>query len=167
MAEAHSTSPLPSVVHLACFVVGEATFALEVECVREVVGTGAITRLPNAPTLIEGVIDLRGSLIPVLDLARVLGLGEGPVNDRTRVAVLDFRDLVFGLRVDAATEVLSIDTSRLEDVPALATDVGYDVIRSMVRREGQSPVMLLSLDNLIASIECSALSGATPGRDAS
>jgi purine-binding chemotaxis protein CheW len=163
MAEANATSPPPSMVNLACFTIGDATYALEVECVREIVRMAKIAPLPNAPDLIEGVIDLRGSLIPVLDLARVLGRGEGRSDARARVAVLDFGGLVSGLWVDSATQVLTLEASRLEDVPDLATHAGYDAVCSMVRREAESPVMVLSLDSVIESIYRSAPSRAAVG----
>jgi purine-binding chemotaxis protein CheW len=163
MAEANATSPPTSMVNLACFTIGDATYALEVECVREIVRMAKIAPLPNAPDLIEGVIDLRGSLIPVLDLARVLGRGEGRSDARARVAVLDFGGLVFGLWVDSATQVLTLEASRLEDVPDLATHAGYDAVCSMVRREAESPVMVLSLDSVIESIYRSAPSRAAVG----
>ena len=163
MAENYAQTAPTSIVNLACFIVGDATYALEVECVREIVRMAEITPLPNAPALIEGVIDLRGSLIPVLDLSRVLGRGIGTTDYRARVAVIDFGGLVFGLWVDAATEVLTLDASRLEDVPDLATHTGYDAICSMVRREGESPVMVLSLEHLIETIYRSAPSGSAVG----
>jgi purine-binding chemotaxis protein CheW len=163
MHESYAMTSDRSTVKLACFEVGDATYALEVECVREIVRMAEITPLPNAPALIEGVIDLRGSLIPVLDLARMLGRGVGSSNDRARVAVLDFGGLVFGLWVDAATEVLTLDASRLEDVPDLATHTGYDAVCSMVRRESEPPVMVLSLDHLIETIYRSAPSGSAVG----
>jgi len=163
MTEAYAMNPLPSTVDLACFKVGDVTYALEVECVREIVRMVEITELPNAPDLIEGVIDLRGSLIPVLDLTRVLGLGEGRKDDRARIAVLDFNGLVIGLWVDSATEVLTLDASRLEDVPELATHAGYDVVSSIVRIEGGRPVMVLSLDSVIESIYRSVPTGLASG----
>jgi purine-binding chemotaxis protein CheW len=163
MSDAFAMSPPPSTVKLACFMIGDATYALEVECVREIVRMAKITPLPNAPELIEGVIDLRGNLIPVLDLARVLGRGEGQSDSRARVAVLDFSGLVFGLWVDSASQVLTLDASRLEDVPELASHAGYDAVSSIVRREGESPVMVLSLDSVIESIYRSAPSRAPMG----
>lgn len=163
MPDALAIQPPSATVHLACFTVGEVSYAIEVECVREIVRMTEITPLPNAPDLIEGVVDLRGSLIPVLDLARVLGCGTGTTDERARVAVVDYGGLVFGLWVDSATQVMTLDAGRLEDVPDLATHAGYDAVCSMVRREGDSPVMVLSLDSVIESIYRCAPAGATAG----
>ena len=151
-----SATASTSAVILACFQVGNAYYALDVDSVREIVRISDITPLPNSPDLIEGVIDLRGSLIPVVDLARALGRGSGSSDHGARIVVVDFSDLVLGLWIDAATDVLTFDASRLEDVPVLATHAGYDVVSSIVRRDDGPPVMVLSIENLIESIYRSA-----------
>ena len=144
-------------VNLACFEVQGQTYALEVAHVREIVRVVEVAPLPNAPELIEGVIDLRGAVIPVVDLAKVLGRGKGNEDLQARIVVLEFDGLVFGLWVDAATDVMSLDARRLEDVPDLASLSGYDSVRHVVRREGELPVMVLSLETLIQNVYRSAL----------
>ena len=154
-----SASPVQVPNHsanLACFEVKGRAYALEVAHVREIVRLQEITPLPNAPALIEGVIDLRGTVIPVLDLARLLSQGRADESAAARVVVLEIDGLVIGLWVDAATDVMSVDVDCLEDVPGLATDAGYDAVRSVVRREGQPPVMLLSLETLVERVYRSA-----------
>lgn len=146
-----------STVNLACFEVKEQIYALEVAAVREIVRVQEITPLPNAPVLIEGVIDLRGAVVPVIDLAKLLGRGTATGGMLARIVVLETDGLVLGLQVDAATDVLTIDAARLEDVPELAAQAGYDAVRHVVRREGESPVMVLSLETLIESVYRSAL----------
>ena len=157
-----------SVVNLACFEVKGQAYALEVAHVREIVRVQRPTPLPNAPALIEGVIDLRGAVIPVLDLSRVLGRGTADDGLHARIVVLDFDELVLGLWVDAATDVLTIDAASLEDLPDLAAQAGYDAVRHVVRREGAEPVMVLSLENLVENVYRSALpSGTEPDRGVS
>ena len=148
-----------STVNLACFEVKGQIYALEVAYVREIVRIQEITPLPNAPELIEGVVDLRGAVIPVLDLARVLSRGRSEDGIHARIVVLEIDQLVLGLWVDAATDVLTLDSSCLEDVPDLAAHAGYDAVRHVIRREGESPVMVLSLENLVEDVYRSALPG--------
>ncbi len=143
-------------VNLACFEVGGGIYAVDVVSVREIVRNHAISPLPGAPSLIEGVIDLRGRLIPVVDLARVLGRERSPEGDQARIVVIDFEEISLGLQVDAATDVLTLEESRFEEVPRLATDAGYDVLTRMLRREGAAPVMVLSLRALVESVHRSA-----------
>lgn len=146
-----------SQVNLAVFEVQGRHYALDVSQVREIVRFQPVTPLPMAPTLIEGVIDLRSSVIPVIDLGRLLGGDRVDATERARIVVLDCDGLVLGLCVEAATDVLNLDVSHLEDVPELATHAGYDAVRHVVRRPGQPPVMVLSLEHVLENVYRSAL----------
>ena len=154
-----------STINLACFEVNEQIFAFEVAYVREIVRLQTITPLPNAPSLIEGVVDLRGAVIPILDLARVLASVAGDRGDQARIVVLEVDGLVMGFCVDAATDVLTIDADCLDDVPDLATQAGYEAVRHVLRREGEKPVMVLSVDHLVENVYRSALP-VSPGQGA-
>ena len=152
MTEAiETTSDLPS-LNLACFEVKGQTYAVEVARVGEIVRMMEITPLPHAPSLIEGVIDLRGVVIPVIDLARLLGRGRGDRGSQARIVVLGARGLTLGLLVDAATDVLTFPRGRAERIPGLATSAGYDLVECIVRPEAGPPIMVLSADRLIARL---------------
>jgi purine-binding chemotaxis protein CheW len=159
LAESERAVSFESQINLACFEVRGRSYALEIAQVREIVRLPPITPLPKAPALIEGVIELRGSVVPVIDLGRAL-VGE-PVDrgPRARVMVFELDGLLVGLCVDAAVDVLSLDVHALEDPPALATHAGYDAVRSVVRRPGATPVMVLSLEHIVESVYRSALGG--------
>jgi purine-binding chemotaxis protein CheW len=144
-------------VVLACFEVRDGMYALDVGCVREVVRWQAVTPLPKAPALIDGVIDLRGAVIPVIDLGCALYGVRSEPGTRTRIVVGDVEGLVVGLVVDAATDVLSIDVASMDDPPALAAQAGYDATRAVVRREGAAPILVLSLEHVLESVYRSAL----------
>jgi purine-binding chemotaxis protein CheW len=144
-------------VNLACFEADGRIYALDVSQVREIVRHQEATPLPMAPTLIEGVIDLRGAVIPVIDLGRLLGGACTVANALARIVILDFDGLVVGLAVQGATDVLSLDVSDLEDVPDLAAHTGYDAVRHVIRRAGEAPVMMLSLENIIERVYRSAI----------
>lgn len=144
-------------VTLGCFEVAGRVYAIDVSQMREVVRWQPITPLPNAPSLIEGVIDLRGSVVPVVDLARALGFGRVEPGTQTRIAITEVDGLVMGLAVDAAVDVLPIEVERLEDPPALATQTGYEVTRAVVRRADAEPILVLSLEHLLESVYRSAL----------
>lgn len=146
-------------MNLACFLVGGNVYAVEVPYLREIVHCQAVTPLPKAPLLIEGVIDLRGAVVPVVDLGRVLGSESVKQDERARIAVVEVEGLVFGMRVEVATHVLSVEAARLEEPPALATQSGYDAVRAVLRREDEVPVLVLSMDHVLEAIYRSALSG--------
>ncbi len=131
--------------------------AIDVAHVREVVRWQTVTPLPNAPRLIEGVIDLRGAVVPVVDLSRALSGNPVSVSDQARIALTEIDGLIVGFGVDAAVEVLQVDADSMEDPPSLATHAGYDAARAVVRRAGSEPIVVLSLEHLLESIYRSAL----------
>jgi purine-binding chemotaxis protein CheW len=144
---------------LACFVVGGQTYGIEVHQVREIVRAQAVTPLPHAPRLIEGVIDLRGTILPVVDLGRALGGAPAGLGLAARIAVVEAESLAFGLRVDAAADVLAVAASEVVETPALVAESGYEAMRAVVRRSGAAPVLVLSLEHLL---ECVVRSGLEP-----
>jgi purine-binding chemotaxis protein CheW len=146
-----------SQVLLGCFLVGGRLVAIEVAHLREVVRFETPTPLPGAPGLVEGVIDLRGALVPVADLGRLLGgepLRPGP---RSRIAVAEVDGLAIGLAVDAAVEILAVDAAALGDPPRLLLESGCEATQALVRRVGGPPIAVLSLEHLIGVLHRSAL----------
>lgn len=144
-------------VTLGCFEVSRRTYAVDVTYVREIVRWQPVTPLPKAPVLIEGVIDLRGAVVPVIDLGYALGGERVTVCNLTRIAVVEVENLVMGLTVDSVIEVLPINVSAMEDPPSLATQAGYDAVRAVVRRADAEPILVLSLEHLLESIYRSSL----------
>jgi chemotaxis signal transduction protein len=143
-------------LELACFELEGARFAVDVAQVREISRCPPLVPLPHAPPLIEGVCDLRGSVLPILDLGRALG--RTPVDDtpHARLAVLQADDLVFGLRVPDTVDVISVSVGEVEEVPALAAQAGYEAVRAVVRRHEATPVLVLSLEALLERVYRSA-----------
>ena len=152
------TSSGTNLVNLACFEVKGRVYALDVAHVREIVRTQEITPLPMSPALIEGVVELRDGVVPVIDLGRALGGDPCEVSDKARIAVLEMDGLVMGLLVERASDVLSLDAQALEDPPSLATQAGYEAVRAVVRRPEERPVLVLSLDHILESVYRSQLS---------
>jgi len=150
-------------VTLGCFRVGTSFYALDVAQLREVVRWQAPTPLPRAPRLIEGLIDLRGAVVPGVDLGRALDAVPVQIGASARCAIVELDGLVMGLVVDAAEGVLSVEVGSLEDPPALTTHAGYEVVRAIVRRPDAPPVLLLSLEHVLESVYRSAMD---PGEEA-
>ena len=151
------TSMIDDDVNLACFEIKGQLYALDIAQVKEIVRVQEITPLPNAPALIEGVIELRKKVIPVIDLGRALGQPATEPTPLSRIAVVELDGMVFGLCVDRATDVLALGPSDLEDPPALATHAGYKTVKAVVRRPNAPPVMVLSLEQILESVYRSAL----------
>lgn len=93
---------------LVSFRVGDEEFAIEIERVQEIIRYQCLTRVPNSPSFVEGVINLRGKVIPVIALRKRLGMDHKPREGDTRIVVLEVRDMVIGIIVDSVPEVLRV-----------------------------------------------------------
>ena len=125
--------------------------------VREIVRRPKITPLPNAPELIEGVVELREKVVPVIDLARALGQSSTQTTEVARVVVVEVDGMVFGLCVDTATDVLAVAPGELQDPPALVSQAGYETVKAVVRQPDSAPVLVLALETILESVYRSAL----------
>lgn len=150
-------------IELACFEVGGQLYGIDVQHIREIVRAQTVTPLPRAPGLIEGVIDLRGAIVPVIDAGRALLDQPSVEGGRARIAVLELDGLVFGLRVDAAADVVAVAAADVGEPPPLVAHAGYDTIRAVVRRAEGRPTLILSLETLLERVYRSALGAHDPG----
>jgi len=157
MVDSASMTSVEVDVTLGCFEVGGRIVAIDVANVREVVRWQPVTPLPKSPALIDGVIDLRGALVPVVDLGRALNERKVEPSSSARIVVAEADGLVVGLTVDAAIEFLQVGAASMEDPPALATHAGYDAARAVVRRPDSEPIVVLSLEFLVESVYRSVL----------
>jgi purine-binding chemotaxis protein CheW len=144
-------------IEVACFEVHGQLYGVDVQQIREIVRSQAVTPLPRAPGLVEGVMDLRGTIVPVVDLGRALGGGGCASGPRARIAIVEVDGLVFGLRVDAAADVLAVAASDVDEPPALVTQAGYEAVRAVVRQPDGPPTMVLSLEHLLECVYRRAL----------
>ena len=106
-------------VELISFEIAGQEYCIDTQSVREIRGWSAPTRMPSAPPYVLGVINLRGVVMPVLDLRARLGLGETTVTSRHVYVVVQHEDRVVGLLVDAVQETFSIDVDKLQAPPAM------------------------------------------------
>src|SRR5712692_8284961 len=104
------------------FRIGDETFGVRIGSVREIVRVPEITAVPNAPDTIEGVINLRGKIIPVMDLRKRFGLSEIQSDKKNRILVVELENKMLGLIVNSASEVLKIPPSDVEAPGSLFTD---------------------------------------------
>lgn len=146
----------PSVQHLS-FRVRDARYALPIELVREIIEYGQITTVPMMPSFIHGVINLRGNVVPVLDLAARFGMPLSVANKRTCIVIielfLDDQEQRIGLVVDAVDAVLDIDGTTVEPPPPFGAGINTDFIAGMARDERGFTIVLdvrrvLSLDDI-------------------
>ena len=108
-------------LQLVSFVIGKEQFGVDILMVQEIIRMAPITPIPNAPEFIEGVINLRGHIIPVIDLRKRLRLppaGDGH-RENTRILIIDIQDRVTGFIVDSVSEVLKIQAQAIEPPPEI------------------------------------------------
>lgn len=143
-----SADPGDPQAQLIVFTMAGCAFGIAIRQVREILRVGNITRMPKAPSFLEGIIHLRGRITPVLDPKKRLGL---PLTDRTedsRILVVEWKDLMMGLVVDRVTETLKVHRSELK---AVSPEVGLGVDPSFLSGLLEGPereVLLLNLENL-------------------
>ncbi len=146
---------------------GGEVLAVPIEAVREILELGRMTALPRTPEFVRGVMNLRGAVVPVVDLATRLGQGPSPIGRRSCIVVVStdadldqgLEAMVIGLLVDAVYEVFDTDIAQVEPVPSLGTRTPAHFLAGMTRARGEV-VPLLALDRVLAAHELSEAIGA-------
>jgi purine-binding chemotaxis protein CheW len=138
-----------AVEHLATFNLDREEYGVEVRLVQEIRRVSEITVVPRAPAFVRGVINLRGRILPVVDLKKKLGLGEVEIQKASRIVVVRLKERLLGLLVDGASQVLKVPMSRIEPPPDEIVNKGGDTIRGVAKLEGRL-VILLDLNRVLA-----------------
>jgi len=135
-------------------------YGISIKNVTEIVGQQNVTRVPNMPDYVKGVINLRGQVIPVIDVRTRFGLPFREYDDRTCSIVINVSSLQFGLIVDLVDEVINIDEDRISSPPVSVTQ-STRFIKGMGRAEGSDKVrLLLDVEKLLRDEEIEQLTAA-------
>jgi purine-binding chemotaxis protein CheW len=152
----------PTTQYLSFFIAGEE-YAVGILQVREIIEYDTVTRVPSAPEWIRGVTNLRGSVLPVIDLAMKLGLPQSIVHPRSCIVVVEVtfqgEKLVMGVLADAVGQVLDLGPGDVEPPPAFGTPVHAEYLIGM-GRAGRKFTLLLDIDRVLNSQEIRAASAA-------
>lgn len=153
-------------VQLVTFRLGPEEFGLDVFAVHEILRYSEPTPVPRAPEFVEGVIDVRGALVPVVDMRRRFELADAPVGDETRVVLVEHGGERLGLVVDAVTEVLRVPETAVSEPPAYIRGLAAEFVRGIVRLESRL-VVLIDIERILSSQERIALEAAelVPGSE--
>ena len=145
-------------LQLVTFTLGEEEFGVDILRVQEIIRMMPVTRVPAAPAFVEGIINLRGKVIPVIDMRARFGLRAGAADERTRIMVVEMGGRVAGFIVDSVSQVLRLPASTVEAPPAVIEGGGSDFIRGVGKLEGRL-LLLLDLDLLLGESEKAVLDG--------
>ena len=135
-------------LHIVGFKVGRETYGVPIASLHEIVRVPEITAVPDAPDYIEGVINLRGKIVSVVDLRKRFGVSETAPNRRNRILVVEHGGRLSGLIVDAASEVLKIPAADIEPAPASLQDGGLNCVTGLGKYH-ERLIVLLDMSRLL------------------
>ena len=135
---------------LVIFKVANEEFGVDINDVKEIIRWEEVTRIPNSPPYIKGVINLRGSIIVVNDLSMKLGLPSKDIDDDTRILVVEVKDNTVGMVVDSATEVIRLSGEKIQPAPNMIKEnINTDYIEGVGLLDEKRLLTLLDLEKVI------------------
>ena len=144
--------PRDELLQLVSFRIGDEEFGVDILKVQEINRMLGVTRVPNAPHYIDGVINLRGKVIPIVDLRARFGMARKEKDKNTRIVVVELSGRIVGFVVDSVSEVLRIPKSVVEPTPQIATSVATEYITAVGKLEDRL-LILLDLDKVLSAQE--------------
>lgn len=135
-------------VQLVAFKLLDEEYGVSILNVQEIRDMTDITRVPYAPDYIKGVINLRGSVLPVIDLKKRIGLADAPYTPKTRIIIMKLQDISIGMIVDAVTEVLTVDGNHVAPPKSISNDARNKYINGIGNVDGRL-VIMLNLDEIV------------------
>jgi len=156
MEDANNKRHDAELLQLVTFKIGDEEFGVDILRVQEIIRTMEITKVPRAPVFVEGVINLRGKVIPILDLRKRFGLDARDHDKDTRIIVIEMQAMIVGFVVDSVSEVLRIPSNTVEPPPPVVAGLESEYIRGV----GKLPdrlLILLDLNRLLSRDEHAGL----------
>jgi purine-binding chemotaxis protein CheW len=152
------------------FSLAKEEYGIGILKVKEIIGMMPITTVPRTPPFVKGVINLRGKVIPVVDLRLKFGMEEIPYTERTCIVVMEVNDrasqVLIGMVVDSVSEVLNIKGADIEETPAFGAKLDTDYILGMAKMNGGVKI-LLDIDKVLSAEEMVQLTKDSPNDRAS
>lgn len=143
-------------IQVACFSLKDDLYAVDIMRIKEIIRPQKLTPLPQAPPFVDGIINLRGAVIPVVDLRKRFAMEARDVSASTRLLIVKLSAQTLGLVVDDVTEVITVPIKDIKPPPAVSEGIGVNQLLG-VCLAGENMVMLLDIDRLLTTNEVSAL----------
>lgn len=140
------------------FVLGTEEYGLEILKVQEIRGYDAVTQIANTPDFIKGVVNLRGKIVPIVDLRIKFHLGKVEYDEFTVVIILNLSGRVVGIVVDGVSDVMALQDDQIRDVPSLVTSIDTKYIVGLATVESQM-LILVDIEQLMSSEDMALLDG--------
>jgi purine-binding chemotaxis protein CheW len=151
-----TTGRVTDETQIVVFELGDERYGLDIATVYEIIRHQPITAVPQAPAFVEGVINLRGRIIPVVDLRDRFGMTEGEITKASRIVVCEAAGTRVGLVVDGVSEVLMIAAEAIEPTPDVAAGIDAAYLRGIAKL-GERLIILLDLNGLFGAADAVAL----------
>ncbi len=135
-------------IQIVSFKLGNEEFGIDIAKVKEINKLSNISKVPNAPRFVEGIVNLRGMIVPLVGLRTKLNLPRKEYDNKTRIVIVEFEGKSIGLIVDEVNEVLRIDNSVLEDPASMSKDIKNEYIDSFIKL-GEKILILLNLQPIL------------------
>lgn len=150
-----------NIIQILTFRIGKELFALDVSCVREVLDIVDIRRVPKAPEFMRGIINVRGNIVPVIDMGYKLGMQKAESNVDSRIIVIDFNTetnmIVVGALADSVHEVIDLDLSQTQPPPEINSRWESGYIKGIAKYNNEF-IMLLDIDSIFSEAELMGIS---------
>jgi purine-binding chemotaxis protein CheW len=135
------------------FTLAHEQYGVEVDKVRTIERMLPLTRVPKTPPFVKGVINLRGVVVPVIDLRGRFGLPETDYTDNTRIIIVAVKEMEVGLIVDSANDVLDVDSDHIEDPPEVVGGIKAKYLRGVAKLNDDRLLVLLNLEEVLNKSE--------------
>jgi purine-binding chemotaxis protein CheW len=136
---------------LVCFTIGDETYGIDIRAVREIRAWSATTLLPNAPDFVRGVINLRGTVVPILDLRARFGRGQTEPTKVHVVIVVSIESRVVGILVDTVSDILAVAETDIRSVPEIGGADVQEYLDGLIT-QGDQMIALVAADRIVAPV---------------
>jgi purine-binding chemotaxis protein CheW len=155
-------SDVTGTMQLVSFTLAKELYGVEITKVREIILITDITRIPETPNFLKGLINLRSTVIPVIDLRVRFGLPEGELTDESRIMVVQACGKTIGIVVDAVSEVLRVKHEHISPPPPTIAGLGREYLNGLVKLNDHL-LILLDIDKIFSEEEVTAMKNAVGG----
>lgn len=143
-----NTTAGDEVLQFVTFTLNDEEYAVDILSVQEINRITEITKVPNSPDYVEGVINLRGKVIPVINLRSKFGFEARATDDNSRIIIMEIQGIINGVIVDSVSEVLRIPASSIEAAPSVASDTISQFIKGLAKLDNRL-IILVEINNLV------------------
>lgn len=140
-------------IKVVVFALGKEEYGVEVEKVRTIERMMPMTRVPKTPDFVKGVVNLRGVVVPVIDLRERFGLETSEYTDNTRIIIVKQESIEVGLIVDAANDVVDVDEEQIEEPPEIVGGIRAKYLRGIAKIDEERLLVLMNLQEVLNKSE--------------